>query len=301
GRKFENLFDFCRRADLRLVNKKTLESLIQAGAFDTTPGHRAQLYDCVEKAMQYGQSSRGLDLIGQSSLFEAAQSFTGSLRYPPLPEKDRWSEYEKLHREKTVLGFYVSGHPLAKYEDEVNAFSTVTLGSSEGAQAVQNVRACGIVSQVRRKIDRKGNTMAFITLEDFTGKGECIVFSDAYGKYERFLHLDSMVMVIGKGEAGGDALRIIVNEVYPMDRVREKFTKSIILSINVNDVRENTIIELRKLMERYRGNCSCYFSVLGGDLPKQVFHSKKFIVEPNDEFIAEVKRILGPNSIKLTA
>jgi len=299
GGKFGSIFDFCRRVDLRLVNKKTLESLIQAGAFDSVPGHRAQLFACVEKATQCGQSSRGLDLVGQASLFEASQFLSDVFRYPPLPEVEPWSEYEKLHREKTVLGFYVSGHPLARYEDEVNAFSTVKFGSREGLQAGQVVRACGIVAQVRRKVDKRGNTMVFVMLEDFTGKAECVVFSDPYGKYERFLHLDSMVMVIGRGEVGGDALRIVVNEVYPMDKVRDKFTKSIILSINLNDVAENTVIELRKLMEKCRGNCLCYLNVLGGE-HQQVYRTNRFVVEPSDEFIAGVKRILGPHSIKLT-
>lgn len=299
GGKFKSTYDFCGRVDLRLVNKKTLESLIQAGAFDSMPGHRAQLFAAVERAMQFGQNSRGLDLVGQSSLFEASQSLLDVFRDPPLPESESWSEYEKLHREKTVLGFYVSGHPLAKYEEEVNAFSTVKFGSPEGLQGGQIVRACGIVTQAKRKVDRKGNKMAFVTLEDFSGKGECIVFSDPYKKYERFLHLDSMVMVIGRGESTGDAVRIIVNEVYPMDRVREKFTKSIILSINLDHVTANAVIELRKLMEKYRGNCFCYFNVLGAD-HQQMFRTNKFVVDPNDEFITEVKRILGPHSIKLT-
>lgn len=300
GGKFEGIFDFCRRVDVRLVNKKTLESLIQAGAFDSVPGNRAQLFASVEKAIQFGQSSRGLDIVGQSSLFEASQFLSEVYRYPPLPEIEPWNEYEKLHREKAVLGFYVSGHPLGKYEDEVEAFSTVKFGSPEGLRGSQIVRACGIVAQVRRKVDKKGKTMAFVKVEDFTGKGECVVFADTYRKYERFLHLDSMVMVIGRAEVSGDALRIIVNEVYPMDKVREKFTKSIILSINLDDVKENTVIELRKLMEKYRGNCFCYFNVLGAD-HQQVYRTDKFVVEPNDEFIDGIKRILGPHSIKLTA
>lgn len=300
--KFENLFDFCRRVDLRVVNRKTIESLIQAGAFDTINPNRAQLLEAVEKAINYGQSSQSHDQRGQSSLFDLSAQTRWQHFAPSLPDVSLWGEQEKLHREKTMLGFYVSGHPLLKFEEEVNIFSTAHFGDSEIVKTGSLLRVCGIVSSVKKKIDKKGNMMAFATLEDFTGKGECIVFSDAYRSYERHLFPDSMVMVIGKGESTGTSLRIIVNEVYPMEKVREKFTKSIIVSLNLNDVKENTVIELRKVMEKYRGNCSCYFNVIGDEtLANTMFYSRKFIVEPSQQFVSEVKRILGPNSVKITA
>ena len=110
-----------------------------------------------------------------------------------------------------------------------------------------------------------------------------------------------MVMAIGKAEQNGDALRMIVNEVYPMEKVREKFTKSIILSINVNDVRENAITELRKIAERHRGNCTCYFNIIMPNEGKtQRFQSTKYIVEPTNEFISEVETILGPKSVRIS-
>jgi DNA polymerase-3 subunit alpha len=296
---FETLFDFCRRVDLKIVSRKTIESLIQAGAFDTLNRNRAQLFEGLEKALIYAQNFQASAVRGQSSLFDLSPQKLSPLT-PMLPTVQEWSEAEKLDREKAMLGFYVSGHPLLRFEEEVNVFSTAKFGQPETVKPGSVVRACGIVTAVKKKIDKKGNLMAFVTLEDFTGRGECIVFSDPYKKFEGNLHQDSMVMVIGKGEAGGTSLRILVQEVYPMDKVREKFAKSIIVSLRIDEVEENTILELRKLMENHRGNCLCYFNVVGGENDGgKLFESKKYVVEPSQEFMSELHRILGPNCVRI--
>ncbi len=299
--KFENLFDFCRRVDLRLVNKKCLESLVQAGAFDTLAGHRAQYFENIERAANFGAAFQEQALSGQSSLFDlGGEKQALTISYPALPPIAQWSEHEKLVREKNVLGFYVSGHPLLKFEQEVNEFSNVKFGDLSAFKTGGTARACGIVTSVKKKIDKRGNTMAFVTMEDFTGRAELIVFSDPFAKFHQFLQPDSMVMVMGKGEVNGETLKILANEVFPMEKVREKFTKSIILSINVNDVKENAIVELRSLLEKNKGNCACYFDVVESAKRKK-YQTRKFSVEPSDEFMEEARRILGPHNVKLAS
>ena len=142
--------------------------------------------------------------------------------------------------------------------------------------------------------------MAFVTLEDFTGKADCIVFSDAFQKFGKILVADSMVMVIGKGETTGDLLKILVNEVLPMENVRERFTKSIALSVNLDSVSEDTVQELRAIMERHRGKCACYITVVGGGLQKKsLYLARNMSVEPSAQFIGLVKQLLGPASVRL--
>ncbi len=299
--KFENLFDFCRRVDLRLVNKKCLESLVQAGAFDTLAGHRAQYFENIERAANFGAAFQEQALNGQSSLFDlGGEKQALTISYPALPPIAQWSEHEKLVREKNVLGFYVSGHPLLKFEQEVSEFSNVKFGDLSAFKTGGTARACGIVTSIKKKIDKRGNTMAFVTIEDFTGRAELIVFSDPFAKFHQFLQPDSMVMVMGKGEVNGETLKILANEVFPMEKVREKFTKSIILSINVNDVKENAIVELRSLLEKNKGNCACYFDVVESAKRKK-YQTRKFSVDPTDQFMEEAKRILGPHNVKLAS
>jgi DNA polymerase-3 subunit alpha len=299
--RFEHFFDFCKRVDLRLVNKKTLEGLIQAGAFDSLHGNRAQLFESVEKATQFGQNVKSHSQRGQSSLFEGGQSTSSIATYPVLTARGEWNETDKLLREKTVLGFYVSGHPLLKYETEMKFFATAKLGNASAVKSGSVVRVGGIVSALKKKVDKKGNMMAFVTLEDFTGKGELIVFSSAYKEYQDYLVEDAMIMVIGKAEQNGDALRIIANEVIPMEQARNKFTKSITLAVRVDETQSNAINQLRKLAERHRGTCSCYFNVISSaDQNSMVMQATNVGIKLSDEFIQEVEKILGPDSVMIS-
>ena len=298
---FENLFDFCRDVDLRLVNKKCLESLVQAGAFDSMGSHRAEYMENLERAAAFGQACQARELDGQSNLFDTGGTSRGAnVQYPAMTPAPPWPESEKLAREKSVLGFFVSGHPLLRYEQEIKELANVRFGDLSGFRNNSTVRACGIVTSVKKKIDKRNNTMAFIGLEDFTGKGECVVFSDPYARYQSILQPDAMVMVVGKGESNGDLLKIIVSEVHPMEKVREKFTKGIILTIDVNDIQENTIVRLRQVMEEHRGTCPCYFSVRNAH-STTMFQTRRFSVDASGGFVDEVRQMLGPHSIRFTA
>ncbi|MGA9117679.1 MAG: DNA polymerase III subunit alpha [Bacteroidota bacterium] len=298
---FRNLFDFCARVDLRLVNKKCLESLIQAGAFDSLEGHRSRFFENIDRAVTYGQSVQSGRVQGQSTLFDApARARTPAEAFPPLAGADPWPESEKLTREKAMMGFYVSGHPLLRFREEIEAFSTVRLGNPGPLRDGAPVRACGIVAAIRTKNDRRGKKMAFITLEDFTGRGEAIVFSDPFARYGSVLRNDAMVMVVGKGEANGDALRILVSEAYPLEEVRARFARSVLLSIDLSEVKEATILDLRRLMEQNRGRCPCFLRVVGPGATR-MFQARDFTVEPSEAFLSEARRMLGPGSVTVHA
>lgn len=299
GGAFRNLFDFCQRVELRLVNKKTLEGLIQAGAFDSVEGHRAQVFETIEKAIHFGQNAQGYASVGQNSLF-GGDAAAVQEHFPALPDVPEWGDTMRLARERSALGFYISGHPLKKYELEVAAFSTASFSNPAVVREGQLIRICGIVTGVRRKIDKKGNTMAFVTMEDFSRKGDCIVFSDAYKRYHEYLVEESMVMVIGKAENAGDSLRIFVNEVYPMEQVRKKFTRSIIVSVKLYEVTESAIAELRRVAERHRGNLPCFVKVFSSETTRPRIYSTQLGVDPNDQFIREMEKIFGPKAIQFS-
>ncbi|MGB2868012.1 MAG: DNA polymerase III subunit alpha [Bacteroidota bacterium] len=296
--KFHDIFDFCARVDLRLTNKKTIEGLIQAGAFDSLHENRAQLFASVEGAISYGQNSQEHAGRGQSSLFEGA---VAKLQIKPsMRPVEPWGEMEKLAHEKSVLGFYVSGHPLNKYADEIESFASAKLGDPASVRPNATVRVCGIVSDVKKKIDKRGNTMAFVTIEDFSGKAECIVFSDPFQKYTELLKAGSIVMVIGRNDGSSEAIKVIVNEVIAIDKVRERFAKSVMLNVNLDAMNEGTIIELGKLLERHRGKCQCYLNVTGGGLGRNsVYLTRKYVIDPNQQFLTAVKQLLGPTSVRL--
>ncbi len=299
--RFTSFFDFCRRVDLRMANKKTLEALIQAGAFDSIEADRARLFEAVEKGIQFGQNAKEQTSRGQSSLFESSSARGRAAHEPVLPEVRAWSENEKLSREKAVLGFYVSGHPLRKYEREIRAFAGAEFGNPNGVKQGSLVRVCGIITTIRKKIDKKGNMMAFLTLEDFSGRGDCILFSDIYKHAQQILRPDAMIMVIGNAEQSGDSLRIIAREVLPMSEVREKFTRSITLSLNLDTVKEEAVVRLKDIVERHRGKYACFFNVFQAETESPLrLQSTKYVVDLTDEFISEVEDVLGPDSVRMT-
>jgi DNA polymerase-3 subunit alpha len=282
------------------VNKKCLESLVQAGAFDALGGTRAQQFDNIERAAAFGQAAQQQGTLGQETLFAASGAQTAAaLRYPTLLPAEAWSDLDSLKREKSVLGFYVSGHPLLRYEREISEFANVRFGDVNGFKSGGTARACGVVAGVKKKIDKRGNTMAFVTLEDFSGKGECIVFSEPFGKYQHLLKPDAMVMVIGKGEVNGDTLKIVVNEVVPMDRVREKFARGVVLSIDADRIEESAIVRLRQILEENRGNVPCYFNVVHQSAAS-LFLTRRFTVDPSERFVEQVSGTLGPSSIRFS-
>ena len=301
GKKFSSLFDFCKSVDLRVVNKKTIESLILAGAFDSLNKNRAQMLNAVEQTIAAAQNIQAHSERGQSNLFDGSGSKDSPLSAPQLPASTMWSESEKLSNEKAVLGFYVSGHPLLKYESEINSFATLHLGDVEGVKS-GTVRAGGIIASVKKKIDKNNRTMAFITLEDFTGKAECVVFSSLYKKHEELLKPESIVFVEGNGEVSGDVIKIVASDIIAMDKVREKFAKRVFFLLNADEIDEGKMTTLRQVMDKNKGNCNCYFNVIGKEFAEQqVYVSRKYSVSPTDQFIESVRSILGKNSIKVSA
>lgn len=301
GKKFSSLFDFCKGVDLRVVNKKTIESLIVAGAFDSLNRNRAQMLNAVEQTIAAAQNIQAHSERGQSNLFDGTGSKDSPLSAPALPALPMWSESEKLSHEKAVLGFYVSGHPLLKYENEINSFATLHLGDVEGVKN-GTVRAGGIIAAVKKKIDKNNRTMAFMTLEDFTGKAECVVFSSLYKKHEELLKPESMVFVEGNGEVSGDVIKIVATDIIAMDKVREKFAKRVFFLINADEMDGAKMTILQQTMDKNKGNCSCYFNVIGKEFAEQqVYVSRKYSVNPTDQFIESVRSILGKNAIKVSA
>lgn len=296
--RFKDIFDFCIRNDLRAVNKKTLEGLIQAGAFDSLHSNRAQLMSNMDSISTYAQNIQEQIIKGQVNLFEHGQAKLEQRPYLKVVEE--WSESEKLSRERAVLGFYVSGHPLMKYREEIEGLATAKLGETQAVKQGSKVRVCGIVTDVKKKIDKRGKMMAFVTIEDFSGKAECIVFADVYQKYSKLLEIGSIVMMLGKNDGNEESFKIIVNEVMDINDVRKKFIKGIVINLDIDKISEKEAFELVKLIEKNQGNCQCYLNISGSTLEKNsIYLSRKYLVNPSEKFTEEVKKIFGNRSVEL--
>src|SRR5436189_230210 len=218
---YRSLVDLCDRVDLRLCNKRVLESLIDAGACDALGGHRAQLVAALDAAFAEAQTRQTDRDAGQGGLFGEETP----VPHPTsaIPDVAPWTEHERLQREKAVLGFFISGHPLAKYRTEVELFGTRTTATL-GRWSDQTVTIAAIVSVVKRQISKKtGSEYARLVLEDFHGTAEALVFPEAWARLNAVIRPDHALLLTGSYSArdrGEEQAPFIVEAVRALDELR---------------------------------------------------------------------------------
>src|SRR5207253_9933765 len=192
---FAGLFDFCARIDTRKINKKVVEALVTAGAFDFTGKPRRARFDCIEAALQQGTSAQKDRESGQFGLFGGGPKAADEAPEERVSGKEEWGERERLALEKQALGFYITGHPLARYAEEVKRFATHTCASLATARGFEKVAVAGIVQGWRERLTKTGKKTAFAMPEDLTGARDLVIYEHIVQKYESLLKADDPVPV----------------------------------------------------------------------------------------------------------
>lgn len=294
GRDFTSIYDFCSHIDTRVVNKRALEGLVLAGAFDSFGGSRAQHFGAIEEALAFGSKLKSVKESHTDSLF-ASSTDTMDFQLPSLPDVRPWDNKERLAKERQVLGFYLSDHPLRKYETEYNSFATVHLGEPSTFQFGEIVRACGVITDVSPKTDKQGRQMAFFKLDDFSGSCDCLIFSKPFAEYRELIHPESTVLIKGKLESSGDAIKLHVDEAISLDVAKNKLTKKIgiILDSSLHDVYVINLIKI--IMEENEGNVPVLVNVKENGSQREFAIDYK--VNLSDSFVESIKKLLGDDSL----
>ncbi len=295
GKNFTSIFDFCKNVDTRIVNKRVLEGLVLAGAFDDTKGSRAQNFAAVELALEYSSNSSKMGYEEMDSLFGDDEM---ELEEPELPNVEPWDTKEKLAREREVLGFYLSSHPLSNYTTEYNSFAAGSLGEAGDFTDGTNVYVCGVITEVKTKIDKSNKLMAFFKIDDFSGSCECLAFSKVYDVYGKYIEKENPVLVSGRVEAAGDGIKLHADEVYSLIEARYKLTKKVILYIDETIHNNDTIKKLSKVLDKHDGNIPVYASLLQGDKRRDFYLAKRIAI--TDDCIKSVLEVLGEDSIRFS-
>ena len=295
GRNFTSIFDFCANVDTRIVNKRALESLVLAGAFDSINKHRSRLLMAVEQALEFGSKVQNSKLSSENSLFGGIEEV--KISEPPLPNIQPWLPKERLAREREVTGFYITGHPLSKYEVDYKSFATIHLGETEQLEEMEVVKACGVITSLKTKIDKQGRTMAFITLDDFSGSCEALMFSAAYEKYGKYLREEECVFIVGRPESSGDAIKIHIEKVIPPDEAREVFTESVKIYIDRERHTLEKISEVKTVLEKHKGKIPVFVDLLNNGTKARRFSLREYRVNASNEFVSSVTKILGDDSM----
>jgi DNA polymerase-3 subunit alpha len=297
---YASLFDFCRRVDLRLVNKRVIESLIQSGAMDSLEGNRAQLMGIIEQAVEAAQSYQNDRMRGQTSFFDVSDAENGfDSSFQKLPDIQEWPASETLAKEKAVLGFYVSGHPLAKYTDEIASFSTHAVNTLETARDGESVALGGSILSVKQITDRKGNPMAFVTLEDFTGSVESLVFSDLYEKRRSIISGGTMVLMRGKISTKEDEVKIVAQDIIPLSEVRKTVPTTVHINVSTAGLEDDAVEQLGAILERSPGQCAVCLHVNSIHDGPILVKANRFRVSPTSEVFSQVRSLFGEESIWL--
>lgn len=308
---FDDLYKFLQELDLRTVNKKVLEALVQAGALDSLNGNRAQKMAAIESAVSFAQKFQEQEKNkSQTNLFDMMSNGNGAddgsmndslLQYPPLPVLDEWSMQERLNREKELLGFYISGHPIDKYADEVRLFSNLDWDNPESYKTGKIVKTAAMISILKRHMDRKGRFMAFVTFEDKFNNFEGIVFASTYEKYEQYLKQGDIVFVSGKVDDQGDStFKMLCSEIIPMSESRNRMADSVKLSVDTTNISIEEIDRLYQLVRSNPGSVPLMFDVkTSGSGMGLLLKSRRFKVLLTDDFLDKAESILGKGGIQV--
>jgi DNA polymerase-3 subunit alpha len=253
---YKSLFDLCNRtAETKLLNRKTLESLIMAGALDHLPGSRAEKYASVDKAMAIANRKQEDEAKGQISMFDlAGQGTTMSSQNESLENIDAWTYRDLLNKEKDVLGLYVSGHPLEEYKDVLKGFTTCSLESDtlrnleKGSKAVLG----GVVKSLRGFPSKRDNKVFGVALiEDFNGENEIFLEPEIFNKIRDRISVDSMILVKGTTDIRDDKVQLKGESVIAIEDAIYSWGRYLHLSIDTKGLVEQTLINLKESIFRF--------------------------------------------------
>jgi DNA polymerase-3 subunit alpha len=258
GGPFASLYDFARRVDSRRVNRRVVESLVKCGAFDSLHANRAAVWNALDAALEQGAAAQRDRELGQGSLFGLT---TGTEEVAPeLPDAVAWTDTERLAGEKEVLGFYVTGHPLQAFTEALARWTDVSAGTAE-AKVSREVRAGGVITAYRETRTRRGQTMAFATLEDLEGSFELVIFPDTWTSAREVLKRaqegGAAVPLVAEGTLeSAEPARMLVRRMFALADAAEHLAVRVHITVRAEETSRDRLLALRSLLERQAGDCS---------------------------------------------
>ncbi|MBU1709366.1 MAG: DNA polymerase III subunit alpha [Proteobacteria bacterium] len=296
---FRSLEEFCSRVDSRRVNRRVIESLIKAGAFDSLYIKRSQLYAILDQALDQAQAAQRDKLSGQKSLFGLLPADgiakTASINLPDIPE---WSDRDKLNFEKETVGFYITGHPLDNYRNEIKQVADSDIPGLANLHDNTPVRVGGLIKTVKDHKSKKGDAMAFITLEDTMGTLEVVVFPETYAQCAHLLSSTEPVIVQGTLKDDERGLKIIADSIDLLPEARVKYTANIRLLLQTDKISRRKLEEIKKIILHNHGPCPFSLTLHFADRGEvDIEMPGDFTVRPCTEFATGMKKLLGYNAI----
>ena len=299
--RFRTLFEFSEAIEPKFLNKRVLESLVKAGALDCAGGSRGRLFAAIDQAIGRGQKKHQEKTVGQGGLFLAgpnAAHDSQPWQESELPEADDWSEEQQLAGEYSVLGFYISGHPLDKYAGRLKDLNASELATMESRKNNEDLIVAGIIVQIRPMRSRRGARWAILTLQDRTGVIEALVFPEAFGKLEAILKSNTPLLVKGRVAVEDVGTRLIVADARLLDQLADRPPSLLRVRMDLSTVNTGAIDQLQKLFSSRPGRCKVSFELIKDDGSAATLDAGSAVLADR-ELVERVREICGTDSVAL--
>ena len=293
---FRDLFDLCKRVELRQVNKKVMESLIKCGAMDSMGIKRAQGIFNLEKILEVASKEQKDERSGQSSLFGKKADQI----HVQLSEVEEWDETLRLKFEKESVGFYISGHPLLKFQSWIDIYSNSGTSELVEKKNQSTVRIGGMISTLKEISTKKGDRMAFATIEDLQGQIEVVIFPETYRQTIELIKSELPLYVVGKVDVAEEQAKIIAEKISLLEQACDIFEGKIHIFIEATNMKDDDLSLLKTLFLKHKGQCSVVLHMtISGKSETTLSLPKDYVLKPSAIFMQELKTLLPSSRIQL--
>jgi DNA polymerase III subunit alpha len=296
---YRSIFDLCERVDLRLVNRKVIESLIKCGALDCFGARRSQLMAVCDQALNIGSGAQKEKASGQLSFFGMGGSDNGfGTESQTLPEIPEWPQNQILAYEKEILGFYISGHPLEQYGFEVKKFANCSAQTIRSFSEGQPVKYVGMITDVKLTVTRRtGERMAIIMLEDAHGSVESVAFPAVYQKVADRIHLGQVVVMIGKSAVREGVVNILCDD---LQLITEIYSKIKAVKVNMGGMDQEQLKRFKQKLAQFPGTVPVYLEMDTKQHKSiEILIGKDFFIQPSELLLNYIKEMVGEDRFKV--
>lgn len=295
GGDFKDLFDFCERLDLRKVNRRVLEALIKAGALDSFGKSRAVLMASLNNASQQAEQALHNQTYGQHDLL----SMHTPSREPHYVEAPSWNEQTQLQGEKETLGFYLTGHPLNRYYDELANFVTCKIIELDAGKQ-QSACIAGMITNIRTRQTKRGDRIAIFSLDEGAAQIEVICFAENFQKYRHLLVEDQLIII--EGDVSIDDFsnnpRLVARELYTVEEARSRFGKYLQIKFKTSSLLD--VEQLKKFLGKHiGGQCPVILRCLKENIQADIRLGKTWLIKPTENFFDSIQRELSIDDVTM--
>ncbi|MCB9062821.1 MAG: DNA polymerase III subunit alpha [Halobacteriovoraceae bacterium] len=299
---YTGFVNFCERVDLKAVNKRVIESLIKVGSFDNCENlNRKTLLENIELVVTYAQKKQEEKSMGQVNLFDLlSESNINPMAFLDLDEVPDFDDQEKLNYEAELMGIYVSGHPLYKFADIITQMSSMSIKEVHDCVGddKREMTLAGLITGKKNIITKKGDKMCFATLEDLSGKIECIVFPRTFSEFEHLLDSNEPMVMKGQVNLAEDPRKFFPIKIQKLKDQAEERVTGVRINIKLEDFNESRLNRLRQILLSYRGTAPTHI-IFDDNLSKgRLKLGEEYLVNPTPQLAAKINDVLKDDSVK---